>query len=1150
MGKGLPEESMALKFVLGNSGSGKTSATYEKIVKEASEHPTKNYLFLVPEQFTLQTQRKLVDLAPNHVIMNIDVLSFKRLAYRVFDDLGITDVSVLEETGKNLILRKVAAEEQDNLTVMAPNMARIGYIEELKSLISELAQYNITPSRLEEYVNGGNLSSAFAAKLSDVVTMYRGFCRHMEEDSYITAEEILNVLIQVCDKSELLKGSVVVLDDFTGFTPIQNRLLEKMLPLVERMYVILTIDASEDYTKIRGEHELFYLTKKTIASLQRMVQNLAPSHPVVIEQPDIYDHADKKRFAETPDLAFLEANLFRNRSQVYGEVPANIQLACRKNPMEELIGVAREIDALVRSGQFRYRDIAVVSGAEDRYSSYAKSIFAKYHIPCFMDHTTEVLFHPFIECTRAALEIVEEDFSYTAIMRFLKCGYTGLAEEQIDELDNFLIVSGLRGRHAWEKSWLSRSRRNFDMQQLEETRAFLMQLLLPLADAFHSKEATVAQEITALYHLFLQMELGEKLQEEATRCKEHGEDAKYYENSAIYQNVMELLEKFYFLFRDEAMDIATFTELLDAGLSASKVAVLPPAFDSVTFGDIERTRLDHVQVLFFIGVNDGIVPGAATSGGIISEYERELLQQANLELAPGAREQAFIQRFYLYRNLTKPSKRLYLSYSRVDFEGKSLRESYLIGTLLQLFPKLAVEQTQDVFAVCNYATPEAALDYLIHGKRDNAWYALANCLLVTPEYQELMQQILEAPFSRYQPDLISRAVARAIYGRTIEGSVTRLERYAQCAYQHFLQYGLHLTERENRSLDNREIGTLYHEALRRYSERVKASSYTWFNIPDEVREKMAEESLQEAILSETDAELFASGEATHIAERMKTVFSQTVWALTTQVRAGRFEPTEFEIRFRELEDAKSLRMDLGEDCHMQLAGTIDRLDLCREEGRTYVKIIDYKSGNTTFDLVNIYRGQALQLVLYLDVAMEHCKKSPDDTSVLPAAMFYYHIDEPMIDVKADASLTPQEYADEVLKHLTPQGLVNSDEEIYRAMDELFETKSQVIPVFLKKDGGFRNENMASTEEFETIREYVRNTIAAQGREIFGGHVEVNPYQEEKKTSCDYCPYHAVCQMDVKIPGYTYRKGTKMAREEVLEHMKTENAIHRGKQQED
>ena len=254
----------------------------------------------------MQTQQKLVELAPNHAIMNIDVLSFKRLAYRVFDEMGRNDIQVLEETGKNLVLRKLARKEEEHLTVLRPNMNRMGYIGEVKSLISELVQYNVSPDRLEEVTKRENLSPVLRAKLGDIVTMYRAFADFME-GSYITAEEILNVLSDMAKDSDILKDSVLVFDEFTGFTPIQNDLMRQLLQVAERVIVTLTMDAKEDFYLCRGEEELFYLSKKTIQTLMQMANHL---HVDVLDPIVLEDSADK-RFVKAPDLAFLEQNLFR-----------------------------------------------------------------------------------------------------------------------------------------------------------------------------------------------------------------------------------------------------------------------------------------------------------------------------------------------------------------------------------------------------------------------------------------------------------------------------------------------------------------------------------------------------------------------------------------------------------------------------------------------------------------------------------------------------------------------------------------------------------------------------------------------------------------------------------------------------------------------
>ncbi len=1157
---------MALQFVLGNSGSGKTEGTYKRIVEEAEKNRSKNYLFVVPEQFTLQTQMKLVDLAPGNVITNIDVLSFKRLAYRIFDELGVDSSTVLGETGKNLLLRKVAQDEGESLTVMRPNLEKIGYIEELKSLLSEFVQYEVTPEKLEQYIEAGgeNIPPAFAMKLKDVITMYRGFVADMKENSFITAEEVLHELIQVLPQSAILQDAVMVFDDFTGFTPIQNDLLYALLQVVSRMEVILTMDASEVGKPIVGEHDLFAMSKKTIAKLTAMAEELG----VPVLAPEVYADARNKRFSAASDLAFLEEQLFRGGNVCQETRPEALRIMELKSPNEELVWTAREIVRLVREENYRYGEIAVVTGDVEVYGRYAKEIFARYEIPCFIDQTTQVLFHPFTECVRAILEIVEEHFSYQAMMRFLRSGFMPLDEKDVDELDNFLLATGIRGEKGWKETWQKKVKRNWqgiEGETLEGFRKEIYELLAPVYEAFRAKDAKVEDEVMALYTLLQKLECGSQLEKQAKVLKEQGESVKAQQTGSIYRITMELLEKLYYLFQGEHMSISDFAELIDAGLSAEKVRTLPPEQDSVTMGDIERTRLNPIKVLFFVGVNDGVVPKAAGGGGIISQYERELLLDgADMELAPGPREQAFIQRFYLYRNLTKPSRKLYISYSLVDKDGKAIRPSYLIGQMQKLFQELAVEKVTGLFETPNYTTPQAAMDYLLYGKRDAAWYVLAKVLLSSDTYKKLMEDILKAPFTRYEKDSISQVVASSIYGRTLDGNVTRLEEFAACAYHHFLDYGLRLREREEAGLDMRSIGNIYHAALCKYGERLKKEELSWDGLEATKQEAYATWALGEALLDPEVGAVYDSPESRYMTERMKRIFHKTIRVLTKQIAAGKFAPTEFEVKFKNLEDVESLKVALSEGHSMRLTGTIDRLDVCTEGQKAYVKIVDYKTGNKTLDLVQVYYGQDIQLVTYLDVAMEHYKKEEQVTEVIPAAMFYYHLDEPVIALQNGEELSEEAYFDRLLKALRPQGLFSSSEDAKALLDVKLADPSRLddkyssdaIPYDLKGKGAVKAETarqMATSEEFATITEYVRRNIQEMGEAIYQGDIAVNPYYAQGvggKTggSCAYCPYGHVCGFDVRVPGYAYRFMDVSKKDEALLRMETENALAKGQEE--
>lgn len=1144
---------MSLQFILGNSGCGKTEYMMQKlIVDEAVKNPKKNYLVIVPEQFTMQTQKKLVELSPNGAIMNIDVLSFKRLAYRVFDELGINNIEVLEETGKNIVLRKLAMEHLEELSVLRPNINRMGYISEIKSLLSEFVQYNVTPEQLEGFINGDKLSPVLRAKLSDVLVMYNSFREYMQ-DRYITAEELLHVLIEVADKSEILKDSVMAFDEFTGFTPIQNLLMRKLLVLSEKVYVSLTIDSKEDMYHSRGIQELFDMPKKTINQLMR----IATDCKVEIIAPFICDGGINYRFANAKELYFMEQNLFRLSNNKYDEETHQIKITSLKNPREELIEVAREINNLVQNEGYRYKEIAIVSGDIDTYSNYASSILGRYNIPYFLDTTKDILFHPFIEFIRAILEVVKTDFAYSSIIRLLRCGFCDLSENDIDILENYLLATGIKGHKAWKDRWLrtGRNKKKYDLDKLDGLRTEIFELLSPLYEIFKRDKSTVREQIVAIYELCCKLSVSKKLDERSKQYQDVGMQSKAKEYEQIYEIVMSLFEKYVQLLGDEVLTIDEFSEILDSGFDAAEVATIPPGYDNVILGDIERTRLNGIRVLFFVGVNDGVVPKNTCKPGIISQYERELLKELEVELAPGAREQSFIQRFYLYLNMTKPSEKLYISYSRTGSDGKVSSPSYLIGVIKRLFSKLEETVIENIEESLNASTIEAAREYLLNGPRDEDWYKIARWFYNDQKHRKEFDNYIDATYLSYKDNPISKVVAHAIYGNTLKGSVTRLEQFSRCAYSHYLKYGLGLREREEHGFENVDIGNIYHDALYKYSYKLYESEYNWFNVPVDTRNEIAKISLTEAIEEYYNLSSFETAANRYQLVKMHRIFEQTIWALTEQVKRGKFNPTNFEVSFEEIsgqmkDSDNVLTFDIGDTEKLQLTGRIDRIDnyVSDENGNVYVKVIDYKSGSKNFNLVELYRGRQLQLVVYLNAAIAN-KQITSKTQVKPGAILYYHIDEPVLEGQEE--LSEDEIRSKILKELIPNGIINSTDDLYMAMDQTLDcevnTESEVMKVKLKKDGTpYSNSQIASEEEFDLIREFTNTKIKDIGRRIYEGEVKISPVNNGQHSACSFCPYDSVCGINSKIPGLDMRKEESLKKGDVLEAMEREIAIGKAK----
>ena len=1125
---------MSLQFIFGNSGSGKSGYLYETILQQAAAEPEKNFLILVPEQFTMQTQRELVERQKKHAIMNVEVLSFARLAYRVFDELGKQELVILEETGKNLVLRKVAEQKKKELPILGGNMNKMGYVGEIKSLISELTQYNVTPDELEQFITEQQIGEALRLKLKDILTLYRGFQEYLK-GRYITSEEVLTLLCDVAEQSAMLRDSILVFDEFTGFTPIQNRLLGELLQLAEKVIVSVTMDTREDFYHSRGIHELFALSKQTVEVLGKMATELH----VEIEDPIIMSTGEAKRYKHAPALFFMEQNLFRAKGKQWRmedtSFEENISITNLKDPREELIFTAAEIARLVREKGYCYRDIAVVSGDVAGYANYVPEIFEQYDIPFFIDQTKNIMFHPFIEFIRAALEVVEEDFSYESIFRFLRTGLAGpvlwkedepdlLTEEDIDRLENYVLARGVRGRKRWSEKWtILQNAKNADAQteeilRLNRVREAVSKAFEPLFEVF-TKEHTVTEQTLALYRFISGMQVEAQLVEKE---KDYGQ-----EYAQIYRIVMNLLDKAEALLGEEKMGIREYGDILDAGFSAAKVGIIPPGNDRVTIGDIERTRLSNIRILFFVGVNDGLVPKNSSNGSIISQFEREKMSECHLTLAPGAREKVFIQKFYLYLNMTKPSDALYLTFSKVGSDGKALRRSYLIGTLLKMFPGMRVKEIESSELAEQILTPESSMQFFVEGLQEKElqtpeWNALADWYLTQDAYRKEAGCLLDASFYHHTEEPIGRAVTKALYGTTLENSVTRLERFAACAYAHYLSYGLELEERRLQEFAGVDMGNIYHDASEHFSHRVEESGYTWFDLPEKMRETWVEESIEEAILGCRNAGIFEDARNRYLLERMKTTIRRTVWALVVQVQKGKFVPKGFEVSFSRADHLDAIQFTLSEDEKMRLRGRIDRLDVCETEDHVYVKIIDYKSGNTSFSLLNLYHGLQLQLVVYLNAALELVGKQYPGKKVEPAGIFYYHVSDPIVEGNGTESEAEIRHA--VLEQLKLNGLVNEEPDIYRAMDAEFSGTSSVIPVALKSDGSLKaTSKTASTYEFGVMSEYVNHVVTDAGRKILDGDVSVQPYMLDNRTGCDYCPYHTVCGFDARIPGYSYRK---------------------------
>ncbi len=1139
---------MSLQLILGQSGGGKTHCLYENITKEAIQNPSKNYLVIVPEQFTMQTQKELVELHPNKGIMNIDVLSFARLAHRILGELGRNDGILLDDEGKNLILRKIAGNYEADLKILGKNLKKFGYISEVKSVISEFTQYNLGIEALEEFKSNLPGDSMLFYKLDDICTVYKGFQSYLE-GKYITNEELLDQVTLCASDSAILKDSVITFDGFTGFTPVQYRLIEVLLKLCSKVYITMTIGKKEHPYSYQHPYQLFGLSKETIVTLMKLCQEAK----VEIEEPILLFDKETSRFKENDALGFLEEELFRYGKKSFEQEQNSIRIHALRNPKEEAYWAAGEIRRLAREEGYRYRDIAIITSSMEGYGHHLKRACEEYDIPTFTDHKRSILLNAFVEYGRSLLAMVESNYTYDSVFRFLKSGFVPVSSHRIDLLENFVLANGIKGFKKWQEPWTDRRLRTNQegLDLINGLRVEFVEMMMPLQLVLKERRKTVQDICTAIYEFFVTNKIQQRVERFAEEFQESGELSLAKEYSQIYGITMELFDKFVSILGDEVVGLKEFNELLDAGLQEARVGIIPPSIDCVIIGDLQRTRLNNIKALFFLGANDSHLPGKMNASGLLSEHDRDVFASNNIRLKAGGKEQMYIQKFYLYLNLTKPSERLYLSYAKTSGDGKSGRPAYLIHEIHKLFPRVKV--TEIIPSVMNSElTPQGGLQYIIEGLNDPKlqenpeWIGLLDWYKSKEEWKELITMLITANQYRAPEDKLSREIAKALYGEVLKNSVTRLEKFASCPYAHFLNHGLGIRERDLYEFEASDLGNIFHEAIEHYAKQVHASGKDWTTLSREEQEQLSNQVVDESIEQYENAMLYKSERDKYNIERIKRLMRRSVWAVTEQLACGEFRPEGFEVTFGTDDGLESTTIPISDDQVMKLRGQIDRVDLCESDTNIFVKILDYKTGSKELNLAEVYEGLQLQLFVYLNTALEIERKKQDKEQegkqVIPAGVLYYRMDDPLVEVDLSEAMNAAEEDQliemEILNKLTPDGLVNKGANVLELLDHTFDNKSYAVPVTKDSKGEIKKTSKAVDQsELETICAFTSKKIQELGTKMADGIIEVKPYQKKDGSGCMYCKFNQICGFDIKIPGYSYRKVSEAKQEAALELMK-------------
>ncbi|WP_067840155.1 helicase-exonuclease AddAB subunit AddB [Amphibacillus sediminis] len=1151
---------MTVRFLLGPATTSKSDHCVTEIRQQLAEQPQgQPIIYLVPDQMTFQQEYTLLAGAKLKGSIRAQVLSFSRLAFRVMQECGGVTKPFISSTGIQMMLRKIIEQKKTDWRIFQKSIEKRGFIEQVEAMITEFKRYQITPEMIATQATSLTEAapvSQLSQKLEDLHYLYASLT-DMLANQYVDGEDRLTLLTEKIPSSAFLKDAIIYVDGFHRFTPQEQAVLAALMDRATSMTFTLTLDP-EQITKKTEKFNLFNQTKDTFDQLHQLA--LDHKQTIRIEQLE-------RSSQSQPYLVHLERYFDKRPAPPsYGEAPIDIAYAV--HPRAEVEGVAQQILKLVREHGYRYRDIAILMRDSELYHHLIATLFEDYHIPVFIDEKRTMLDHPLIEFIRSALDVVLSNWRYEAIFRLLKTGLLNandqinpLDREAIDTLENYIIEYGIRGRKQWtsQEPWIFQRFKGFDQavqtdyeKQMQERvnryRHQVVTMLAPFDQALRAA-TTVREQATALYQWLEQIGIPLELEEWKNELDQLGKVEQAREQEQVWQAVIQLLDEMVELIGDETLSIGLFQQTLEAGLDTLTYAHVPPTLDHVVVGSIDRSRMSQVKVAFLLGVNEGQWPSKPKVDTILSEEERMLLNQKGLTLADGETQQLIDDWFYIYLAVTKATDRLWLSCPLSDHEGKTMMPASLIKRIRTLFPDLSepllLQDPEEMIEAERFiTTPRKTLSALTAQLAkyqraypiDSIWWSALKWFMSRKDQDPTIEPILQSLFYRNEAAPLSPDTVDKLYSKEVKASVSRLETYHQCSYQYFAKYSLNLSERSTYKLDAPDIGQLFHEALKQITEWIQLEGRSFGELNQAEAQQYAVRAVTKLAPILQHQILHSSNRYQYMKKKLEQIIARATYVLSEQSRKSQFTPIGLEIGFGLTDQSlPPTRLPLPNGYELVLRGRIDRVDQAMLEDQLYLRIIDYKSSAKGLNLIEVYYGLALQMLAYLDVILANSEHWLG-IKAMPAGVLYFHVHDPILS--ESQAVSPDTVADKLFKKYKMQGLLIDQEQVISLMDKELDTgMSSIIPAGLKKDGTLRSgSQVASTEMFDTLQDYVRSLMVRAGVAITSGDIELNPYQRAQQNACQFCDFKSLCQFDPSLPNNQYRKLAELPKDQLLTEM--------------
>lgn len=903
---------MGLRIIYGKPGSGKTEYCYSEIAKKIKE---KNKIYMItPEQFSFTAEEKLMKTVSSHAILNAEVVHLSRMAYRVINEIGGSTKTNLSESGKAMLIYNILNKYKKDLKFLGKSDENIDLC---MTAITEFKQHKISVQDLQKEIEKTE-DIYLKTKLQDITLVYKKFEEQIK-NQYIDENDLLTILAQNIGKTDLIKNSIIYLDEFSGFTHQEYEVIKELVKYAKQVNITICTDNLNINTN--PDIDIFYSNKITIAKLWKMINenDLKLEEPVYLKE--------QYRF-QTPELQYLSENINKNKITKYEKNVENIQLFLAQNPYSEIENIGKQITKLIYNKNIRYKDIAIISKNIEEYSSLVRAIFSKYDIPVFIDEKRDVNQNIIVQYILAILEVLNKNFSKDSIFNYLKLGLTNIEQDEIFELENYCTKWGIQYK-KWEKDFEYDIEQNDRVKRLNELRKEIIKPFIELKEKIN-KEKTFESITKALYSIIQSEKIEEKIQEKIQELEERNllDLAKEYKES--YQIILELFDEIILVFGKQKSNIDEYLKILKVGLKNSGLGKIPGTQDQITFGDIDRSRSHKVKVVFIIGLNDGNFPKINKDEGFLDDKDRNLLKQDGLELAKGTQERLYEDNFNIYKAFNTAENKLYLSYLVSNKEGNALRASTIVNKIKRMYPKLKEQSDKEEkeYEISNEKiTYEELLDHITKLKKNEKiskiWYEIYKYYKTNIKWQEKLKNDLEGLEYTNLPQKISVENTEKLYGNILHTSVSKLETYQKCAFSYYLQYGLKLKEKEELKIHNFETGSFMHETIDEFFKIIQEKGNNLTQIQEEGIYEIVSKIIEEKLKSNRNFTFQATVKYKILVQRLKKMVTKALKYIIQTLIYSDFSISGTEVKF------KPVIFNLQDGKKVEITGKIDRIDTAK-----------------------------------------------------------------------------------------------------------------------------------------------------------------------------------------------------------------------------